>query len=84
VNYAITITTTAAKSLKKLPAPVRVRLAFAIQQLASDPRPPGCKKLVATQSWRIRVGTYRIIYEILEKKLIVSVIKIGHRRDVYN
>ena len=56
----------------------------AIRCLAHDPRPSGCQKLVGgDRLYRIRVGVYRVIYEVLDRQLIVTVIRVGHRRDVY-
>jgi mRNA interferase RelE/StbE len=52
-------------------------------ELEQDPRPPGCKKLKGRDAWRIRIGDYRVIYEINDGHLIVTVITIGHRREVY-
>ena len=51
--------------------------------LAKNPRPPGCKKLIARDGWRIRVGKYRIIYEIDDKEKVITVLHIGLRRDIY-
>lgn len=60
------------------------RIASAIDALADDPRPSGCKKLVGSEhTYRIRVGDYRIVYDIQGAKLVVSVIRVRHRRDVY-
>lgn len=60
------------------------RIASAIDTLADDPTPYGCKKLVGSEhTYRIRVGDYRIVYEIQSAKLVVSVIRVRHRRDVY-
>jgi mRNA interferase RelE/StbE len=52
-------------------------------ELEHDPRPPGCKKLRGRDAWRIRIGDYRAIYEIDDGRLIVTVITVGHRREVY-
>lgn len=60
------------------------RVRDAIRDLANTPRPPGCKKLVGRDGWRIRVGDYRVIYEIDDSTRIVTVVHIGHRRDVYD
>ncbi|MCE7936741.1 type II toxin-antitoxin system RelE/ParE family toxin [Candidatus Saccharibacteria bacterium CPR2] len=72
------------KELKNTPASQRKRIVSKIQGLAKSPRPIGCEKIRGSKSsYRIRVGTYRIIYSIYDQKLIVFVIKVGHRRDVY-
>ena len=54
-----------------------------IQKLAEDPRPSGCKKLTSEELYRIRIGNYRVIYEVYETRLVVHVVKVGHRKDVY-
>lgn len=59
------------------------RIIAAIRSLAEEPRPSGVKKLTGREAWRIRVGNYRIIYEIHDQALIVLVVSIGHRQDVY-
>ena len=56
----------------------------AIDRLAEHPRPPGSKKLTSLDLYRIRVGVYRIVYEIHDRELIIAVVKVGHRRDVYD
>lgn len=61
----------------------RQRLVSRIQRLADEPRPPGCQKLSGHDRYRVRQGQYRIVYEIRDNELIVVVIKVGHRRDVY-
>ena len=54
-----------------------------IQALSSDPRPPGCEKLSGREVYRVRQGSYRIVCEIVEREVVVTVVKVGHRRDVY-
>ncbi len=54
-----------------------------IQSLADDPRPSGCKKLSGNTLYRIRQGNFRIVYEVLDKKLVVTVIKVGDRKEIY-
>ena len=72
------------RDLKKLPEPVRQRLQPHIELLATDPRPPGVVKLEGTEKgYRIRIGDYRVLYEIHDAVLRVAVVKVGHRRDVY-
>lgn len=61
----------------------RQRVVAKIQALAQEPRPPGCEKLAGRNRYRIRQGNYRIVYAIEDQSLIVLVIKVGHRRDVY-
>ena len=61
----------------------RRRIVRRIQNLADDPRPPGCEKLSGEDKYRVRQGNYRIVYAIEDAKLVVHVVKVGHRRDVY-
>jgi mRNA interferase RelE/StbE len=70
--------------LDKLPDSVVEILSVVILSLVDDPRPIGCKKLKGRDGWRIRQGNYRIIYDILEEILVVDIIAVGHRKDVYN
>ncbi|WP_370700757.1 type II toxin-antitoxin system RelE family toxin [Fibrella musci] len=77
------MTRTAQKQLDKLPTVTADLLLAAIELLASDPRPDGCKKLKGRLGYRIRKGDYRILYDIQDSVLIVNVIAIGHRRDIY-
>jgi len=84
VAYRIEFAPSARRQLQKLPNEIRVRVAAALSALSAEPRPPGVKKLSGEESlYRIRVGDYRIIYQIREKELIVLVVKIGHRGEVY-
>lgn len=83
-NYKIIIGSQAEKILKKIPKKDLVRVVAAIQGLAADPFPPLCRKLAGEVSaYRIRQGIYRIIYEVRNKELLVLVLKIGHRKDIY-
>ena len=83
-HYKISITKFAKKQLDKLPDKVADVLIEAIYKLADNPYPFGHKKLKGRDGYRIRSGDYRIIYEILNEELIVTVIAIGHRKDIYN
>jgi mRNA interferase RelE/StbE len=83
-NYQIELTASAARSFRKLDRAAQVRVAHAIDTLASDPRPKGVVKLSSEEDlYRIRSGDYRIIYSIADDILIVLVVAIGHRREVY-
>jgi len=85
MNFTLIFKPRARRDLAKLPPSIRERVAVAIDQLASQPRPPGCKKLAGRDElWRIRVGDYRIVYQIHDDRLAVLVVRIGHRRDVYD
>jgi mRNA interferase RelE/StbE len=83
-SYKVEFKKSAKKALDHLPSMIRNQLALKIYSLKEVPRPDGCKKLKGEiDLYRIRVGDYRIVYLIQDGKLIVIVVKIGHRRDVY-
>ena len=82
-NYSIEIKKSAAKEIEKLPKQVLKRIIEKIEALALDPRPSGCKKLSGDEKYRIRVGSYRILYSIEENLLIIYIVKVGHRKEVY-
>jgi mRNA interferase RelE/StbE len=74
----------AARQLRKLDPPTRRRMQAAIELLADKPRPPAATQLVGGRGeWRVRVGDYRIVYEIRDTELVVLVLRLGHRREVY-
>ena len=81
-NYRILIKPTAVKELNKIPKKDLSRITAKIESLSENPRPPGCEKLAVQNAYRIRHGSYRIIYSIDDEKLILFLIKIGNRRDV--
>jgi mRNA interferase RelE/StbE len=82
--YQIIIKPTAEKSMDKIPLSARRRIADAIEELRSDPRPAGVVKLAGDDNlWRIRIGNYRVVYEIHDDRLIVLVLRVAHRKDVY-
>ena len=82
--YDIYIEKAAERDLKKLPAADFERIIPHLKSLAEDARPPGSRKISGTEhDWRIRVGTYRIIYELNEKEKVVSILRVRHRREVY-
>ena len=82
-NYKILIKPSAKKELEKLPKKDLQKIVNKIQNLAVNPRPAGCEKLSGDDKLRIRQGNYRIVYSIEDSALIVFVVKIGHRRDIY-
>lgn len=82
-GYSVRITRSAAKELGDLPIQDRRRVVTRIGALASDPRPLGAQKLSGDEKYRIRQGQLRILYEIDDQEVVVTVVKIGHRRDVY-
>ncbi len=82
--YRIEAAPSARRDMKRLVGPVRRRVADAIDALAETPRPAGVKKLAGRGDlYRVRVGDYRIVYRIEDDRLVVLVIRVGHRRDVY-
>jgi mRNA interferase RelE/StbE len=83
VTYTVEILRTAQGQLAKIAKQDRNRIIAAIRALADAPRPPGCKKLSGRSAWRIRIGTYRVLYEIHDERLVVIVVTVGHRKDVY-
>jgi mRNA interferase RelE/StbE len=82
--YAIQFKPAALRQLEKLPRSIRNRIANKIETLADDPFPAGCKKLSGLpDTWRVRVGDYRVIYQLHHGTLLVLVLTVGHRREVY-
>ena len=82
-KYKITFKRSVAKDLRKIEKNGIKRILERINELANDPRGPGCTKLSAQERYRARVGLYRIIYEIQDAHLIVLVVNVGHRSNVY-
>ena len=82
-NYQVVLTKTAQKQLKQLPSGVAQRIEDKLIELEENPRPSGCTKLTSRDAYRIRVGNYRVIYEVSDGILIVTVIRIAHRRNSY-
>jgi mRNA interferase RelE/StbE len=82
-NYTVSLSKRAQKQLDKLTAAVAKPILIAIERLGDNPRPNGCKKLAGRNGYRIRIGDYRVIYEIIDRELLVSVIDVGNRRDIY-
>ncbi|HAP01228.1 MAG TPA: type II toxin-antitoxin system mRNA interferase toxin, RelE/StbE family [Bacteroidetes bacterium] len=81
--YKIFITSTAQHQLDKLPENVSMILIETISKLSNNPRPFGCKKLKGRNGYRIRKGDFRIIYEITDRILLVEIIAVGHRKNIY-
>ncbi|MGH2872934.1 MAG: type II toxin-antitoxin system RelE family toxin [Solirubrobacteraceae bacterium] len=82
-RYRIELRPAAARALRKLDPQVARRVQAAIALLAEDPRPPASRPLRGRPAWRVRVGDYRVIYTIEDDVLLVVVVTLGHRRDVY-
>jgi mRNA interferase RelE/StbE len=83
-KYKVVFRKSVYKDLKPIPARDVKRIVSRIDMLADDPRGIGCEKLSGQERYRVRQGIYRIIYEIIDDQLVVTVVKIGHRRDVYD
>lgn len=83
MTYTVLILRRAQKELAGLTDEPYERVKNAIEALRENPRPPGCRSLTGRQGWRIRIGNYRVIYEIDDEQRVVIVLHIGHRKDVY-
>ena len=82
-KYRLAFKKSVAKDLRDIPKKDVARILECFRELAEDPRGPGCEKLSGKERYRIRQGGYRIIYEIQDDVLVVVIVKIAHRRDVY-
>ncbi|MFC1661966.1 type II toxin-antitoxin system RelE/ParE family toxin [Gemmatimonadota bacterium] len=82
-SYELRIKPSAVKELEALQAKDRRRIVRKIQNLAEEPRPPGCEKLSGQDRYRLRQGNFRVLYEVDDGRPSVTVVKIGHRRDIY-
>lgn len=84
-SYEVQIARRAMKSLAALPRREQLRIRAAIDLLAETPRPPHCVALVGEKSaYRVRVGDYRVVYDVHDRLLLIQVVRIGHRRDVHH
>lgn len=84
-SYEIKWKRSAVKELKQLPKEIIARILPAVEALADDPLPAGVKKLVGSKhTYRIREGDYRVIYDVLSKILVIEIIRVGNRKDVYD
>ena len=81
--YEIQYKKTAIKALAKINEPYYGAILEAIEKLSDNPRPIGCKKLTGRSGYRIRVGTYRIIYDVIDSHLIVEIVNVGSRGSIY-
>ena len=82
--YEVLIERTAERDLKSLSSPLYQRVVPRIKALADNPRPSGCHKLAGSKNdWRIRIGDYRVVYEIDDRKKLVRIFRVRHRREVY-
>jgi len=83
LSYFVGILRSAQKNLSKINRQDQNRIISAIEALTDTPRPHGCKKLSGRPAWRIRIGSYSVIYEIQDERLIIMIVHIGHRKEVY-
>ncbi|MBE9215992.1 type II toxin-antitoxin system RelE/ParE family toxin [Plectonema cf. radiosum LEGE 06105] len=84
MSYEIQISKSASKQIKKLSSELQERIQTKIDSLAIEPRPDGVKKLKGRENaYRIRVGDYRILYDIFDDILLISVVEVGHRSNIY-
>jgi mRNA interferase RelE/StbE len=84
-SYKIEWKRSAARELRKLPREAVSRILQAVEELSADPYPTGVRKLVGSeQTYRIRVGDYRVVYSVFSSTLVIQIIRVGHRKDVYN
>ena len=82
--YEVSLEHRAERDLKKLPGEIFYRIIPYIKALSEDPKPSGCRKIKGSKNdWRIRIGEYRVIYEIDERVKAVKVMRVRHRKDVY-
>lgn len=83
-RYSVEFTAAAARELRKLDPPLRRRVIGGIGTLEGEPRPHGVRKLSGfDNAWRIRIGDYRVLYEVHDDRVLIIVVRIAHRRDVY-
>jgi len=83
-RYRIEVSATAERQIRKLPGDDRLRVLRAIKQLAGEPHPSGCRKLRGYEDvFRIRVGFYRIIYSVEGRRLLIIILKVGQRKEIY-
>ncbi|HSP00513.1 MAG TPA: type II toxin-antitoxin system RelE/ParE family toxin [Thioalkalivibrio sp.] len=82
-SYRLAFRKSVAKDLRSIPNRDVARIMKRIEALVDDPRPPDSQKRSGQERYRVRQGMYRIVYEIVDDELVVTVVKVGHRRDVY-
>lgn len=83
-SYKVEWKNSAYKELQKLPRPIITRVVAAVSELSNEPFPHGVKKLVGSEfSYRMRIGDYRVVYEVIADRLIIEIVRVRHRKDVY-
>ena len=84
MSYTVILGRPQRKQLNALPVAIRSKIESALLALEDDPRPANCRKMVGeTDLWRLKIGSYRVVYEIKDEELMILVIRTAHRRDVY-
>jgi mRNA interferase RelE/StbE len=83
VSYRIEVLPAAVRALRRVDGPNRKRIEGAILVLAQDPRPPASRKLRGRDGYRVRIGAYRILYDVHDDVLLLVIVTVGHRREVY-
>lgn len=81
--YIVQFKPAALRNLERLPTDIQLRIARAIDALVHDPFPSGSKKMRGLDAHRIRIGDYRVVYQVHARQLLVLIIRVGHRREVY-
>ena len=83
-RFRIEFTAAAAREIRNLDPPIRRRILAGVADLELDPRPHGCRKLAGyDNAWRVRIGDYRVLYEVMDDQVLVTVVRVAHRRAVY-
>jgi mRNA interferase RelE/StbE len=82
-RFEVRILPSVRKDLRGFPKESVRRILSTIEELAKNPRPSGCKKLTSSNLFRLRIGAYRIVYEVRDAEVVIVVVKVGHRKDVY-
>lgn len=83
-SYKIVWKQSAVKELKQIPPKMIGRIVADVENLSEDPHPPGTRKIIGTQNtYRIRIGDYRVIYQIIDQVLIIEILRVAHRKEVY-
>jgi mRNA interferase RelE/StbE len=83
-SYSVTFARSARKELQALERPLALRILSAVESLADDPRPSGCRKIRGSKAlWRIRIGDYRVVYSVDDTREVVDIVAVRHRGDAY-
>ena len=82
-EYSVEISKSAAKEIRDLPKPYLVKILKIIKSLATNPHPAGSIKLTSVEAYRVRVGPYRVVYQVENEKLVILIVRVGHRKEIY-